>query len=52
MSSTLQSKNVHKSLSVTVLIGLLCFNLSSKLLLTLYSFINLYVDILFSFNVL
>jgi len=43
---------MHKSFIVVVVIGLSCFNLSIKLRLILYEFINLYVDIFFSFNVL
>ncbi len=52
ISSTLQSRIVHKSFNVTVLIGLLCFNLSIRLRLIPYCVINLYVDMFFSFNVL
>lgn len=37
----LQSGILHRSLIVTVVIGLLCFNRSNRLLLMLYSFINL-----------
>ena len=36
ISSTLQDKILHKSSIVAVLMGLLCFNLSSKLLLIPY----------------
>ena len=52
ISLTLQSRILHKSFKVTVVIGLLCFNRSRSPLLMLYLVINLYVDIPFCFSVL
>jgi len=52
ISSILHFKIEHKSLIVTVVIGLLCFSLSNKLRLIPYLFTNIYVVISFSFIVL